>query len=43
MKLSEWAKREGVHCQTAWRWFQQGVLPVSAVQLEKGTILVETK
>ena len=41
MKLSEWAKREGVHYQTAWRWFQEGVLPVDAVQLETGTILVE--
>lgn len=41
MKLSEWASRQGVHYQTAWRWFHQGVLPVTAVQLETGTILVE--
>ena len=41
MKLSEWAKRQGVHYQTAWRWFQQGVLPANAVQLPTGTILVE--
>ena len=41
MKLSEWAKRERIHYKTAWRWFQQGVLPVNAVQLETGTILIE--
>ena len=41
MKLSEWAKRVGVHYKTAHRWLQQGVLPVDAVQLETGTILVE--
>ncbi len=30
-----------MHYQTLWRWFHQGVLPVTAVQLETGTILVE--
>ena len=41
MKLSAWAKREGIHYQTAWRWFHEGILPVDAVQLDSGTILVE--
>jgi predicted site-specific integrase-resolvase len=41
MKLSEWAKQEGIHYTTAHRWFHEGVLPVDAIQLETGTILVQ--
>jgi len=41
MKLSEWAKQEGVHYQTAWKWFRDGKLPVPAIQTPSGTILVE--
>jgi len=41
MKLSEWARRNGVHYQTAYRWFRSGVLPVPARKLPTGTILVE--
>jgi putative resolvase len=41
MKLSEWAAQQGVHYQTAWRWWKQGTLPVPARQLASGTILVE--
>ncbi|HEX6683584.1 MAG TPA: IS607 family transposase [Candidatus Limnocylindrales bacterium] len=41
MKLSEWARREGVHYQTAWRWWKSGVLPVPARQLANGTVLVD--
>lgn len=41
MRLSEWAKLEGVHYQTAWRWFRDGQLPVPAVRTPSGTILVE--
>ncbi len=26
VKLAEWAKREGIHYQTAWKWFKQGML-----------------
>lgn len=40
MKLSDWAKREGIHYQTAWKWFKQGTLPVAARQTATGTILV---
>ena len=41
MKLSEWAKLQGVSYRTAWRWFKAGVLPVPVRQLANGTILIE--
>jgi len=41
MRLSEWAAQEGVHYQTAWRWFRDGQLPVPAIRTPSGTILVE--
>jgi putative resolvase len=41
MKLSEWAAQQGVHYQTAWRWWKRGTLPVPARQLASGTILVQ--
>ncbi len=41
MKLSTWAAQQGVHYQTAWRWWKRGTLPVPARQLASGTILVE--
>jgi putative resolvase len=41
VKLREWAEREGVHYQTAWRWWRDGKLPVPARQTETGTILVD--
>lgn len=41
VRLSEWAKREGVHYQTAWKWFRDGTLPVQARQTATGTILVD--
>jgi predicted site-specific integrase-resolvase len=40
MKLSEWAKRQGITYKTAWRWFKAGALPVPHTQLPSGTILV---
>lgn len=40
MKLSEWAKRQGITYKTAWRWFKAGTLPVPYTQLPSGTILV---
>ena len=40
MKLSEWARQNGVAYLTAWRWFRAGKLPVPAIQTETGTILV---
>jgi putative resolvase len=41
VRLSGWAKQEGVHYQTAWRWFKDGTLPVPARQTATGTILID--
>ena len=41
VKLREWAAREGVHYQTACRWWRDGKLPVPARQTATGTMLVE--
>jgi hypothetical protein len=41
MKLKEWAKKEGISYQTAYRWFKAGELPVKAYQSESGTIIVQ--
>ena len=43
MKLSDWAKLQGISYKTAWRWFDQGKLPVPAEQTLTGTILVKTE
>lgn len=40
MKLSEWARENGVSYRTALRWYHAGNLPVPAEQLPTGTILV---
>ncbi|GAA4263664.1 IS607 family transposase [Dactylosporangium darangshiense] len=42
MKLAEWARRNGVHPQTAYRWFREGTMPVPARRLPSGTIMVLT-
>lgn len=41
MKLVHWAAQQGVPYKTAWLWFKRGVLPVKAIQLKTGTILVD--
>ena len=41
MKLSAWAKGQGVSYRTALNWFHAGTLPVPARQLWTGTILVD--
>ena len=38
MKLAEWARANGVHPQTAYRWFREDRMPVPARRLESGTI-----
>jgi len=43
MKLSEWAKEQGISYRTAWRWFKEGKLPVPAEQAATGTIIIKTK
>jgi predicted site-specific integrase-resolvase len=40
VKLSEWAKMQGITYKTAWKWFQAGKLPVKAEQMPTGTIIV---
>lgn len=41
MKLSQWAKKQGINYKTAWMWFKEGKLPVPAIQTATGTILVQ--
>ncbi|TVY99883.1 IS607 family transposase [Trebonia kvetii] len=41
MKLAEWARANGVHPQTAYRWFREERMPVPARRLESGTIWVD--
>jgi putative resolvase len=41
VKLSEWAKVNGVSHQSACRWSHAGVLPVPAHQFATGTALAE--
>ena len=40
MNLREWASAQGLHPQTAYRWFRQGRLPVPAVRVSRRLILV---
>ena len=40
MKLSIWAKKQGISYRTAWRWFKAGMLPVAVKQLPTGTIII---
>lgn len=40
MHLTEWAKRQGIHPQTAYRWYREGTLPVPAVKVNQRSILV---
>lgn len=41
VKLSEWARRQGVSYQTAWRWVKNGTMPVPVRQAPSGTWLVD--
>jgi putative resolvase len=41
VKLAEWARTNGVHPQTAYRWFREDRMPVPARRLESGTIWVD--
>jgi putative resolvase len=40
VKLSEWARQQGVSYQTAWRWVRDGKMPVPVTQAPSGTWLV---
>ena len=41
MKLADWARANGVHPQTAYRWFREERMPVPARRLESGRIWVD--
>lgn len=41
MKLSQWARRQGITYQTAWRWVNQDAMPVPWRKTATGTILVD--
>jgi hypothetical protein len=41
MKLSAWARRQGVHYNTALRWVTNNKMPVAFERTATGTILVK--
>ncbi len=41
MKLSVWAKQQGIIYHTAWRWWNTGKLPVEIEQMLSGTLIVK--
>jgi putative resolvase len=43
VKLSEWARREGVHYQTAWEWARDGKMPVPTYRTPSGTWMVRAE
>lgn len=40
MRLSDWARIQGVHYQTAWKWARDGKMPVPVVKTPTGRYLV---
>jgi putative resolvase len=40
VNLKEWARLQGIHPQTAYRWFREGTLPVPAVRVNSRSVLV---
>ena len=40
MNLKEWARLQGIHPQTTYRWFGRGTLPVPAVRVNSRSVLV---
>ena len=43
MNLKQWADAQGIHPHTAYRWFQNGTLPVPAVRVGPRTIMVNVE
>ena len=41
VRLTDWARSQGVHPKTAYRWWREGTLPVPARQVSARMILVE--
>lgn len=42
MNLTNWARQNGIHPQTAYRWFRSGTLPVPSRRVGPRTVLIET-
>jgi putative resolvase len=40
VNLREWARLQGIHPQTAYRWFRDGRLPVPAARVNARTMLI---
>jgi putative resolvase len=40
VNFKEWARLQGIHPQTAYRWFREGTLPVPAVRVNARSVLV---
>ena len=40
VNFTEWARLQGIHRQTACRWFREGTLPVPAVRVNSQSALV---
>ena len=38
--MTDWARLQGLHPQTAYRWFREGKLPVPAVRVNSRSVLV---
>jgi putative resolvase len=43
VKLAVWARSQGIHYLTAYRWWKDGTLPVPAHQTATGMILVDAR
>jgi putative resolvase len=43
MKLSVWARQQGISYRTAWNWWQQGKLPVDIEQMPSGTLIIKER
>jgi putative resolvase len=43
MRLSDWARIQGVHYQTAWKWAREDKMPVPVVKTATGRYLVLTQ
>ena len=40
VNFKEWARLQGIHPQTAYRWFREGTLPAPAVRVSSRSVLV---
>jgi putative resolvase len=41
VKLSEWARQQGISYKTAWRWYSDGQMPVLTEKTPSGSIFVK--